>query len=293
MKSIRTLLLFIVPATVFISCQKSYMPDPVVTGSTGGTGSSSGTVLSTYQSKTVGSSEGSTSTYEYDGSSRVIKITSVDVDSSNNSTTTVYRYVRDASGKITSVVTNYFAATSPGSGFPDSVYVNVNYPSGSSAYNFTSYAFSVGSVPVKDSISYIYTGGIITDVYEYQAISATTFSAASHVQYVYSNGNIVTEKIYTPASTGGALTLAGMYALDYDSKTSPLITGNESFLPGQNVGYGCKNNLAKFVLTDYTTNSVLATVNYTYQYNSSGLPVSGTAVQTPGNKTVTLTLAYK
>ena len=292
MKSIRALLLCIIPATVFVSCQKSYMPDPVVAGS-GGTGSSTGTVLSTYQSKTVGSSESSTSTYEYDGSSRVIKITSVDVDSSNNSITTVYRYVRDVSGKITSVVTNSLAANSPGSGFPDSVYVNVNYPSGSSAYNFTSYAFSVGSVPVKDSIGYLYTGSTLTDVYEYQAISTTTFTVSSRIQYIYSNGNIVTEKIYLPATTGGALTLAGTYAFDYDSKTSPLITGNESFLPGQNFGYACKNNPVKFVATDNSTNSVFATLNYTYQYNSSGLPISGTVVQTPGNKTTTLTLSYR
>ena len=279
---------------VFTACQKGYAPDGVtVSTATGTVVSGSTTLLAKDETKTTGSTEATTNLYEYDASSRLTRITTIDIDSSNKSITTVFRYVRDASGKITSVITNSLAANSPAAGYPDSIYVNVNYPSGSSTYNFTSYGFSVATTSVKDSIGYVYAGGNITDAYEYQAISTTSpsLTLVSRIQYVYSNGNIVAQKVYTP--NAGALTLAGTYSYDYDSKISPLVTGNEGFLVGQNIGFVSKNNPVKVVITDNVKNTTLYTFDYTLQYSAANLPLSGTILQTPGNKTSTIKFTYK
>jgi YD repeat-containing protein len=284
--------------TVFISCQKGYAPDGVVIGSGASTttsgSTSSGPLLIKDESKTTGSSEATTTTYEYDGSSRLIRLTEVDVDSANNTYTYVYGYVRDASGTIKSIVTNALKVDNPGSGFPDSLYINVNYPAGSGNYDFISYSVSAGSTTVRDSTGYVYTNGVITDVYEYQTGATNVLAAVSRVQYIYSNGNVVTEKIYTPASSSSsALTLAATYTYDHDTKVAPLITGNDAFLPGQNVGFSSKNNLSKFVATDNSTNNVFVTFNYTLQYNTNNLPITGSVVATPGNKTTTLKFTYQ
>lgn len=293
-------MLTVILAGLSTSCQKQYeRPDITIgtrTDSSGGSGSgggtSTGTLLAKVETKTTGSSEASTISYEYNASSKLTRITTVIVDSFNKSTTIVYRYVRDASGRVTKIVSNIFSAISPGAGFPDSVDIVVHYPSSTSAnFDYVAYTVSLMGLPYSDSLVYTYANGVITEQQQYQAIGPQVATRVDKRQFVYSNGNVVTEKLFSPS--GSATTLVATYVNEFDAKVQPLFTGNEGFLPGQNSGYASKNNLLKFTATDNSNNSVIVTVNYAFQYNSSNLPVSGTGTQTPGGKTSTVKFTYQ
>jgi len=280
------------------SCQKSYdRPDITLGTGTGSgssqSGSSSGTLLVKSESKTRGSTEASTIIYTYNASSHLLSVTSVDVDSFNNSTTTFYHYSRDASERITKIATNVLSVQSPNSGLPDSIVITVHYPTASSVnFDYSTYTINSGGISFKDSIAYVYSNGILTDEYEYSGSITGTMQLLQRLQYTFTNNNLVTEYIYD--GTVSATKYLGTYAIEYDTKTAGLYTGNEGFLPGQNAAYACKNNLTKFTFTDNTTNTVIVNSTYAYQYNANNQPVSGTIQSTiPVNKTADVKNTYQ
>jgi hypothetical protein len=278
---------------VVSSCQKAY-ERPDITGTTTGGGSGTGSLLTKLEAKTNGSTEGSTIFYEYDASSRLTKITTKETDSSNQSVTYYYRYARDASGKITKIVTNLYSVVSPGNGFPDSLDITVHYPAGSTDFDYTSSVITIGGtggLTFRDSIAYIYANGSITDTYSYSKFASQPMTLTQRFQYLYSNSNMVTQKEYDQPN---ATTPLGTYAYEYDSKTAALWLGNESFLPGLGGGgYGSKNNMTKMTVTDNSNGSVVFSVAYTLQYNTNNLPVTGTYIITPGNKGATVKYTYQ
>jgi hypothetical protein len=275
------------------SCQKAY-ERPDITGTTTGGGSGTGSLLVKAENKTNGSTEGSTIFYEYDASSRLTKITTKVTDSSNQSVTYYYRYARDASGKITKIVTNLYSAISPGNGFPDSMDITVHYAAGSTDFDYTSSVITIGGtggITFRDSIAYIYANGSITNTYSYSQFATQPMTFTQRSQYVYSNSNVVTQKEYDQPT---ATTPIGTYAYEYDSKTVALYLGNESFLPGlAGPGYGSKSNASKMTVTDNSNGSVLLSIAYTFQYNANNLPVTGTYILTPGNKGSTMKFTYQ
>jgi hypothetical protein len=277
------------------SCQKAYeRPDLTDPATGGGGGSGTGSLLTKVETKTNGSTEGSTIFYEYDASSRLIKITTKETDSSNQSVTYYYRYARDASGKITKIVTNLYSAISPSGGFPDSMDINVHYAAGATNFDYTSSVITIGGtggITFRDSIAYIYTNGNISDTYSYSQFSTQPMTFTQRSQYVYSNSNMVTQKEYDQPT---ATTPVGVYTYEYDSKTAALYLGNESFLPGLGGGgYESKNNMTKITGTDNSNGSVIFSVAYTLQYNAGNLPVTGTYLLTPGNKGATVKFTYQ
>ncbi|MES2373944.1 MAG: hypothetical protein V4557_15295 [Bacteroidota bacterium] len=296
MKKIQSLLFIgIAVAFIAVSCQKAYeRPDLTTGGGTGGGNPApAGSLLAKVETKTNGSTEGSTITYEYNSSSKLSRITTVATDSSNTSITYVYRYVRDAAGRVTKIVSNIFSAVSPNSGFPDSVDVIVHYPD-ASTFNFDYVAFSIplGGLAYSDTARYTYSNGVITELQEYQAIGPQVVTRVDWRQFTYANNNIVTEKIFSP-SVNAATTPIAIFTNEFDSKVQPLFTGNEGFLLGQNTGYASKNNMMKFTATDNSNGTVIVSLNYTYQYNSNNLPISGTGTETPKNKTTTVKFTYQ
>lgn len=294
-------LLFISIAVSFIavSCQKAYERPDITTGTStppppgGGNPAPAGGLLVKVETKTNGSTEGSTSTFEYNSSSKLSRITMVATDSSNKSITYFYRYVRDADGRITKIVSNIFAAVSPNSGFPDSVDVIVHYPNATTSnFDYVAYSIPLGGLAYSDTSRYTYTNGVITELQEYQAIGPQVVTRVDWRQFTYANNNIVTEKIFSP-SVNAATTPIATFTNEFDSKVQPLFTGNEGFLLGQNSGYASKNNTVKFTATDNSNGSVVVTLNYTFQYNSNNQPVSGTGTEMPGNKTSTVKFTYQ
>lgn len=274
-------------AALLASCQKKYERPDIVLGGSSGTTS---TVLTKSTSKTQGSTEAVNSFFEYDGSNRLVKITSVNIDSNNASTTIMYRYIRDASGKIINIITNELAADYPGLGYPDSLTINLHYPDNSANFDYAAYHFTISGTVFSDSVSYGYTSGQVTNVAEYRSVT-TTYSLVGVTQYSYANANVVTQRLYDVNSS--TTTPAVTYNYEYDAKTTPLYTGNEGVLIGQSLSNTSKNNPLKITVIDNTSNSVAGTASYTYQYNTAGLPATGTIVYAPDNKNVDLTFTYK
>jgi YD repeat-containing protein len=282
-----------------ISCQKQYdRPDITGTGgsgTSGGTATTSGKRLVKYEAKVKTSPEGNVSTYLYDPAGRLIRINSTDTDSLNISTSSYYRFVRNADGNITSIVTNSFAAENPGLGFPDSISVAVHYPAGSSNFDYTVFNIKLSSgLPVIDSMVFIYSNGVITDRYDYQAVGTTTKSLISREQFIYNAGstNLTGIKVY--AVSGTTQTLSGTYSYELDDKAAVLYMGNEAFLRGLDVGMFSKNNIQKMTVTDISTNTLLALTQYNYQYNSNNQPTIGTTLTVwPGNKVANVSYTYE
>ncbi|NCI48129.1 hypothetical protein [Sediminibacterium soli] len=286
---LHSFLLYAGIASLLVSCQKSYTPDGVVAPGTNPSGSMK---LTKMEGKTRGNAEKFTMTFSYDASGRLILVKKVQTDSSNMSVTIAYRYVRDANGRVNSIVTNALSAGSPGSGMPDSIIINVHYPSASAtSFDYSSYRVTLSGVSFADSTVYSWSGNNITDLYNYQAVASTTMVLAARTQYAYLNGNIPTIKIYFPSS--GTQTLAATYQFEFDGKNQGLAVGNDAFLPGLDPSYYCKNNIQKLVATDNSGASQGFSLNYTYQYNPGSYPVAGTQTNTIDNGIADITFTYQ
>jgi hypothetical protein len=296
MKTSRQLLYCLLVLLGAVSCQKQYeRPDVDLTtgsgGSTGG-GTSNGTLLVRADYKTTGNTtEGGFNTYDYDASNRLILAKTTSTDSSNKTQTVAYRYERDATGKVTRVISNLFSATQPGAGFPDSVYMDVHYPSGSTNFDYVKYKINFGGIDYVDSIAYTWQNATITTTTEFTGflIPGTT-PVVETTQYAYVNSNISTMKFYDISSSS---TPIATYLIEYDTKNQALALGTDSFLPGLGPGCVSKNNSLKESYTD-KSGATLLQVNYTLQYNANNYPITGTMVQTiPVAKTQDLKFTYK
>ncbi len=297
-KTGRLFLLCIVLVFMASSCQKAYeRPDVILgtnpgTGGSTGSGTSNGTLLIKAEAKTTGNTtEGSSTSYEYDANNKLIRLAVSYTDSFSVTKTIGYRYERDATGKITKIASNFFAATQPGSGFPDSIFVVVHYPTGSANFDYTKYNIDFFGISYTDSVAYTYSNGQITGRTEYTSMAGGVASAGSNTQYTYSNGNLVTLKEFDISSTTVPLVTG---TIEYDGKTAALTVGNEAFLLGMDVGLVSKNNPVKETYTNSRTNAVEAQVSYALQYNSDNLPITGSLMQSaPSAKIQTLKFTYK
>lgn len=281
------------------SCQKGYERPDVILGTNPGTGGGpvtggTGDLLVKAEGSTPGTSEAYVKTYEYDSNKKLVKITTASTDSSGKTVTIVYRYQRDATGKVTRIISNIFSATQPGAGFPDSLYIDVHYPSGSSSFDYTKYTVPLGGVNYVDSITYSYAGGVIVIQSEFTGMVPGTggMQLLETTTNTYVNGNLTTQKFFDQSS---ASVPYGTYAIEYDTKVPAIATGaNEGFLPGQSVGYSTTNNPVKETFTDNRTGNVLGSATYLLQYNAANRPLSGSFVQTiPVNKTQAIKFTYQ
>lgn len=292
MKNLRGIVfLCIILVCIITSCQKKYVLPDLTTG-TATTTTTVSSLLIKSESKTTGSSQTSATTYGYNASSRLISLTTVNVDTANKTTTTFYHYTRDGLGRVTNITTNVLSADSSHSGFPDSITVNVHYPAFNSLnFDYATYSLLVAGMTYKDSVAYTYLNGVISEESEYQAVVPASMALVVKLQFVYNNNNVVSEKVFDPSYSTSTQALT--YAYEYDGKVSPLFTGNEGFLAGQNNGFASKNNLTKSTINDNTNGTVLASFIYTLQYNSNNLPITGTVLGVPGNASATLKFTYQ
>lgn len=279
------------------SCQKQYeRPDITLpTGSGGGggtTGGTTGSLLIKAEAKTTGNTtEGSVTNYEWDANNRMTKVVVSVTDSSNNTVSIAYRFVRDASGRITKIISNSFSAVQPGAGFPDSIYIDVHYPPGSNDFDYSKYTVDFGGLSLTDSVAYKYSNGTMVSRTDYSGFSAIGgVTMAQHSTFEYANQNLTKIKVF---AAGNLTTPAATTTCAYDSKNAALPTGNESFLPGMNLASVSKNNPSQESTAD-NTGSVIFLANYTFQYNADNYPVTGTITTAkPSAKTQNVKFTYK
>lgn len=273
-------------SAAFVSCQKGYGPDGLVLPGAGGTNTA---LLVKSETNTSGTTEGSVRTYEYDASNRITKITTVDTDSFSVSITFVYRFIRDAEGKITQIRTNALAAGAPGAGLPDTLTIHVHYPTGSTLFDYTTYSFDFMGSTVSDSVVYAYNNDVISETRQYQRFAGPSYSLIGRTQYSYSGKNISAIRIFDP----GTNALAATISYEYDNKFIAFSAGKESFLYGLDPLMSNANNLARAVIVFATGGYPTITLEYTYQYSPGNVPVSGTSIETPNTKTTLLKFSYQ
>lgn len=288
MKSVKLFLgILTVVSFVFTSCQKGYSPEGLVLPGTNG-GGGTGALLLKAEATTTGTTEGTVTTYTYDGSKRITKINIVETDSFNVSTSYYYEYTRDAEGKVTVIKTNILSVSAPGAGFPAVLNITVHYPAGSSNFDYSVYSYSFSGFDIRDSTAYAYTSNKVTSVNTFQSSTLIPAIAVNKVQYAYTGSNITSTKIYDPTDNS----LLGTIAYEFDNKVPTITAGNEAFLPGMDLMMSCANNPARITFSTPSSPGALV-MEYTYQYNTGLQPNGGTVIETPGPKTRALKFTYQ
>jgi len=267
-------LLFFIPVLmiVFVSCQKE------IDWGLGNTNTAN-KMLVKISSKT-GTTDSTTIEYSYDASKRIIREKTSGAaggqDLGND-----FVINRNGSGIITTTVQKAAALIAAGI---DSVVTRFNYSTASSRYTSSIFELSIGGIGVIDSAVFAYdANGKITSDSHYMEIIGFPFPPflALKNTYTYSGPNLVS--VAQNATTGPPAPPApiSLQAYTMDSKTNPLIIGNEAIVLTR-TGLFNANNPTKVVFTDLSGGGQDFTMDYTYKYNSSNKPDSSYGTRTPG-----------
>lgn len=235
-----------------------------------------------------------TYSYTYDNTKRLIKVTQVGVSSRDKIDETEF-YIRDNAGKLIQHTTISYSATSTLPSKYDTIYAKIHYPQGSSNFDYVIHLANNGGGYTTDSVLYTYTNNKIS---QYKNFSTSLTSAAIpfySVDIAYDAlGNVTLAKYYSFLnSSTPTLSLETSYT--YDSKVSPLIYGNESFIALGEYYAGPNNFLSLTVLDKVGTASAL-TVTYNRAYNSNNLPSTANGIAISNGQpqqTSQLTYFYK
>ena len=267
-------MLFFIPVLmiVFVSCQKE------IDWGLGNTNTAN-KMLVKISSKT-GTTDSTTIEYSYDASKRIIREKTSGAaggqDLGND-----FVINRNGSGIITTTVQKAAALIAAGI---DSVVTRFNYSTASSRYTSSIFELSIGGIGVIDSAVFAYdANGKITSDSHYMEIIGFPFPPflALKNTYTYSGPNLVS--VAQNATTGPPAPPApiSLQAYTMDSKTNPLIIGNEAIVLTR-TGLFNANNPTKVVFTDLSGGGQDFTMDYTYKYNSSNKPDSSYGTRTPG-----------
>jgi type 1 fimbria pilin len=142
---------------------------------------------------------------------------------------------------------------------------------------------------LTDSTAYAYNGNTIIESRQYQRFGGPDYTLAAKAQYIYSANNLTSIKVFDPGTN--AVLVTSSY--EYDNKPGALSIGKEAFLPGLGLLLYSTNNLARANIVFHSGGLPNTTVEYTYQYNSANLPVSGSYIQTPDTRTTLLKFTYQ
>lgn len=259
----------IVSTLFLLSCKKDKSFDP--TNPNGGGG---GVPATTVLSKTVTKVDGGDSvrvSYTYDNQKRFIGYTSEESYQGD-----VYRselkFIRSAQGIVQKMVIKADDLIAAGI---DSIYYKVNYNSGTSRYTSMVLIFDDGTDVFRDSTVYTYNGsGKIIQSEEFYDDGGGVYLKTAKIEYTYNPaGNVSREKVYYFDDSSRSYVASYQDDYEYDTKTNPLILGNEAFLLGD-ASLASPNNQIKDTYTDLedaTMNDVLNTV---YTYNTANKPLT-------------------
>jgi uncharacterized lipoprotein YehR (DUF1307 family) len=265
MKNTRTLSFFFIIATLLLSsCQKEYVRDDLVIGTTGNP------IGQLAKLAITGTDVNVTYTYEYDNNNQLIDVVSTSIVGTQN-ITYKWHFIRDNAGKMLQYV---MKANIPG--YPESVTYTAHYPTGSVYFDYLTGKYDFAGLPVKDSSAFVLVNGKITKYATYGDYANSGYMLTYSTSYTYDNsGNNITGVSNYEATSTGTPVLAETLAYEFDSKPNALQLGQEAFVIGAE-RYFSKNNISKSVTTSYASLPAgeKSTAVYSFQYNAAGKPAS-------------------
>lgn len=256
-------------ALFIVSCQKE------ISMETGGNPGSSGVPASSSAllTKTVSTSgsDSSVTDFIYNTANKLIGM-NLTIDTAGISSYTSQAFIRNAQGIIEKIIIKGSALTQYGI---DSEVTNIHYDAGLARYTSSATIINVLGYTVKDSSFFIYdaSGKIITQ--ESYVDNGTGGITKARIDFTYSGSNLASIKIYDYNSGSANLDLTE--TIEYDSKPSPLILGNEAFAINSPAWYS-SNNIVK-VTTNLSTDPQTHVETYSYTYNSVNKPQGASVLQ--------------
>ena len=274
MKTILGVLLFFLSVLLF-SCQKEAdLTNP-------NTNTNNGDKLVKVVDKD--GNDSTVTTYSYDAQGRIIeeKITGMWNGIDVGYTTKV---VRNSSGIITSKIEidPQFSV--------DSVVTFFHYSSGKYTSSVSTIIFFGFTSSDSTIYSYNSSGKIIKDE-TYLSINGSPFALTLKNDYVYdAGGNLLSQKRSNYDLSTSTFTEEYTLSYTYDTKTSPLVLGNESIFM-YILYYAGPNNPTGYNYVEPASPMNNESAALTYTYNTANKP--STAVQRSGTSTLNITFFYQ
>lgn len=210
-------------------------------------------------------------TFGYDQGNRLISTKSAGIQS-GNVINTEERFIRNAQNIVTQIITKTADLVANG---VDSVVTRVSY----NGFRYTNRVsvIDLGIVIFRDSVAFGYdaNGNIILD--EDFLDVGTGYAPTLKKEYTYTGKNITAIKWSTYDDVSGSYQEQFTQTLTYDTKTSPLILGNEGIAIGY-YNWFSSNNEVKSVSVSPTDPTMNEVQDVTYTYNASGRPDTATTV---------------
>jgi hypothetical protein len=226
--------------------------------------------------------------YSYNSSGKLIDMTTTGIDQGDvlfNEET----IVRNSKGIIQKIIFKDEQLIQSG---VDSFIINVHYDESLSQYTSRAAIIDYGFEIWRDSVIFSYdpNGKMIAQT-NFTDNGTGSYHPGGKADYTYTGNNMATAKLYS--NNSGTYEEDFTLTLEYDTKTSPLILGNEAFLIDYQGlgGYYSSNNFTKQTVT-YPSDPT-ETYTSTYTYNSNNLPATSTARVQPGNETYSSTYFYQ
>jgi len=174
----------------------------------------------------------------------------------------------------------------------DSLVIKIRYDATLTRYTGWTLIIDVGGTVLRDSAVLLYNaaGKVIIES-GYSDNGSGTYKPTSKSDFTYSGNNIISKK----ASSYDLGTYTEDFTItdEYDTKTAPLIFGNEAFVvePNSIAPYYSSNNILKETVT-YPTDPT-ETLTISYIYNSSNKPATASFNIQPDNTIFAVTYYYQ
>ena len=226
--------------------------------------------------------------YSYNSSEQLVDMTTTGTDQGDvlfNEET----IVRNSKGVIEKIIFKDEQLIQSG---VDSFLINVHYDDNLSRYTSRVATIDYGFAIWRDSVIFSYdANGKMTTVSNFTDNGTGTYHTGGKGEYTYAGNNMATAKVFS--YNAGAYEEDFTLRIEYDTKTSPLILGNEAFvIDYQGIGaYYSSNNYTKQTAT-YPIDPT-ETYTTTYTYNSTNLPATSVSQLQPGNDTSSSTYFYQ
>jgi YD repeat-containing protein len=229
-------------------------------------------------------SDSTVTTYSYNSAGKITGESSRETDGSNSSLT----FERDSQGRISRITSRLTApGTAAETDVTDYIYLGPADVKVRNGLNL----FNSGTVQVRDSIAFTYSGNRVTRTDHFYSASGIPPVNVIRYEFQYdARGNMTQVRLSQVTSLTGPLQVSGTLNLSYDDKTNPLYTTDDALVELVTTQYVSPGNVTRlnFVAPDPADN-FNATI--TYEYGTDGRPTKATLTES-GSSTVS-TYTYK
>ena len=228
--------------------------------------------------------------YGYDAHKRLISVKETGTDQGDQ-VDQVLHFHRNASGVVTDYAIIDADLLSVGI---DSITTVMHYNSS----RYTSRVLNVnvfGSVLSDSSIfTYDASGKIIQeDVYQSPTGTANDFYYAGKLNYIFSSGGNLTQFEIHDIDSTGSDTFWVTLKITYDTKTSPLLLGNEGIALGGDLEWISPHNPVSEQSSDSNGSSDDQFVTTIYNYNNDNKPSTAVVTLMPDNTVTNISYYYQ